>query len=366
MKSQEKKTKPLLLLKILIMTDFGTTLLEWYKTNGRALPWRETSDPYKIWISEIILQQTQVVQGTDYYHRFLKTFPDVNVLAAADEDEILRQWQGLGYYSRARNLHSSAKTIVSKHDSVFPDNHKDILALKGIGPYTAAAIASIAFNLPYPVIDGNVYRFLSRLKSLSTPIDSNEGKKQFEELATELLNKKDPGNHNQAMMEIGALICRPQNPDCTNCPFHNDCMAYQTGTTKDFPVKSKKLKQRNRYFNYFLIQPSASEIVIDKRNENDIWKNLYQLPLLETDKTITAKQLEKLKGIKAKLISECKHILSHQIIYTRFFSSDKKSIEQLKNSNYEQINISQCESYAFPQLVVNFLNEQKLSKYGRK
>ncbi len=364
MKSQEKKTKALFLHKILIMTDFGTTLQEWYNINGRPLPWRKTSDPYRIWISEIILQQTQVIQGTSYYHRFLDAFPNIDALALASEDEVLRQWQGLGYYSRARNLHFTAKTVVEKYDSNFPSSHEEIIKLKGIGPYTAAAIASIAFGLPYPVLDGNVYRFLSRLKGISTPIDSAEGKKKFEKLANEILNIKNPANHNQAMMEMGALVCRPKNPTCDECPFHDECLAYQTGTIMEFPIKSKKIKQRTRYFNFFLIQPKANEIMIDKRNGKDIWQNLYQLPLIESDEKLSEKQLNRKTGIQANLISETKHILSHQIIYTRFFAADKTSIDQFENNNFEQINTSKCESYAFPQLVVNFLKEQKLPGYG--
>ena len=345
------------------MTDFTTQLLQWYKLHKRPLPWRETTDPYKIWISEIILQQTQVVQGTGYYFKFLKHYPNVKALANAEEDEVLRLWQGLGYYSRARNLHKAAKTIVKDFETTFPDNYTDLLSLNGIGPYTAAAIASFAYNLPYAVIDGNVYRFLSRLKGIDTPIDSNEGKKQFDDLANALLNKKDPANHNQAMMEMGATVCKPKNPDCLKCPFHVDCAAYQTGQVDNLPVKSKKTKQRHRYFHYFWVYSGENKVMIHKRDGKDIWQNLYQLPLYESSKKLTAKHFEKKVSGSFKLLKETKHILSHQIIHAGFFLTDKESLQKLGLSQYEEINVSKCVNYAFPQLVVNFLNEQNLPGY---
>jgi len=345
------------------MTDFGTRLLEWYHNNYRSLPWRQTSDPYKIWISEIILQQTRVAQGMDYYHRFIDNFPTIQSLASAKEDQVLRLWQGLGYYSRARNLHYAAKTIVKEHNAAFPNTYKEILQLKGVGPYTAAAIASFAFGLPYAVLDGNVYRFLARLKGIDTPIDSNEGKKRFTELADELLNKKDPAHHNQAMMEMGAIICKAQSPECDQCPFQSDCAAFQTGQINFLPIKSKKIKQRHRYFHYFLVHPKKENVLVQQRNGKDIWQNLYQLPLLEADKKLSANHLKKTTNTEVKLLKEAKHILSHQVIHSRFFSTSIETLAKLGVNNYQEIETKKCIEYAFPQLVVNFFNEQQLPGY---
>lgn len=231
----------------------SAVLINWYQKNKRDLPWRNTKDPYCIWISEIILQQTRVVQGYDYYQRFIQRFPDVATLASADQGEVLKYWQGLGYYSRARNLHEAAKDILSRFGGVFPQDYGSVLSLKGIGEYTAAAIVSFVWNQPYPVIDGNVFRVLSRLFALDTPVDTGPGKKQIAELAQTLMDPMYAGIHNQAIMEFGALQCIPQNPDCENCPFVNRCLGYASGDILQFPVKSNKIKTRNRYFNYFFI-----------------------------------------------------------------------------------------------------------------
>lgn len=340
------------------MTEFGHQLLHWYHTYKRNLPWRETSDPYKIWVSEIILQQTQVAQGTAYYHSFITNFPNVQSLANASEDDILRLWQGLGYYSRARNMHHAAKTIVNKYNAKFPNTYKDILDLKGIGPYTAAAIASFSFNLPHAVLDGNVYRFLSRIMGIDTPIDSTEGKKQFEELAQQLLDKTNPSDHNQAMMEMGAIVCKPKKPECDSCPFQKDCVAFQTGRVLDLPIKSKKVKQRNRYFNYFLVRTEKDTLLINKRIEKDIWQNLYQLPLIESTRQRSAKYFTTETSGAIELVKETKHILSHQIIHARFFSTDRKTLHKLGLTEQKEINLNSFKEYAYPQLVANFLNEQ--------
>ena len=235
------------------MDSFSTRIYHWYHKNKRDLPWRSTTDPYKIWISEIILQQTRVAQGTKYYLKFTKAFPKVDNLAEAPEEEVLKLWQGLGYYSRARNMRATAKTIVTKYGSVFPDKYEDIIQLKGIGPYTAAAIASIAFNLPYPTVDGNIYRVLARFYGVELPIDSNAGKKTFQQLAEEIINSTDPGMHNQALMEFGALQCIPKSPSCTSCPLVDSCYAFINKLIDHLPVKEKKTKQTNRYFTYYLI-----------------------------------------------------------------------------------------------------------------
>jgi len=363
MKSQQKKTKALFLHKILIMIDFSERLSNWYHANGRSLPWRQTTDPYHIWISEIILQQTQVKQGLDYYHRFINRFPNVEKLAKADEDEVLKLWQGLGYYSRARNLHTAAKSILIFHNAQFPNSYKEILNLKGIGPYTAAAVSSFAFNLPYAVVDGNVYRFLSRLFGISTPIDSTAGKKHFHNLAQELLDRKDPASHNQAIMEMGALQCKPFSPNCAECPFADRCIAFSTGRVEDFPVKEKRTKQRHRYFSYLYLVEN-NKLVINKRQGNDIWKNLYELPLIESPKPLTIKKLKTSFNTDhqtLKLLDEKKHILSHQIIHTRFYLSSALPNSTGRKEEWMTVPIPELKHYAFPQLIVNFLNEQGLS-----
>ena len=228
-------------------------LRDWYRIHKRELPWRESSDPYIIWISEIILQQTRVVQGMDYFLRFTERFPDVASLASAEEDEVLKYWQGLGYYSRARNLHAAAKDIMKRFDGIFPGRYEDVISLKGIGEYTAAAIVSFVWNQPYPVVDGNVFRVLSRLFAVDTPIDTPRGKKAFTELAGLVMDPRYAGQHNQAIMELGALQCVPQNPDCEACPLKERCAAYGTGDVQTYPVKQKKTKTRDRYFHYLYI-----------------------------------------------------------------------------------------------------------------
>lgn len=292
--------------------------------HGRTLPWRETKNPYKIWISEVILQQTRVGQGLEYYRRFIRAFPNINALADASETRLMQQWQGLGYYSRARNLQHAAQTIINEHNGNIPQTYKKIRTLKGIGPYTAAAIASFAFDLPHAVVDGNVYRVLSRLYAKDIPIDSSQGQKYFATLAAELLDKQDPATHNQAIMELGALICKPANPLCEACPVNQVCAAYSTGTQKNFPVKTKKVKKKKRYLN-FLILKSSTHIIISKRTGKDIWQGLYQFPLLETPEPVTDKEIRILlkssfrNTIELTQILEKKHLLTHQELNVRFF-----------------------------------------------
>ena len=235
------------------MKHFSEKIIAWYDQNKRDLPWRNTKDAYLIWLSEIILQQTRVDQGMDYYLKFAKEFPTVKHLAKADNEKVMKLWQGLGYYSRARNLHTTAKIISEKYHGKFPDEYSDILSLKGVGNYTAAAIASFAFNKPYAVVDGNVYRVLARVFGIESPIDSTQGKKEFETLATELLDRKKPASHNQAIMELGALQCKPVNPDCSICALNTMCFAYSKKRINELPVKAKKTKVRNRYFNYIVL-----------------------------------------------------------------------------------------------------------------
>ena len=261
------------------MAEFSQILEDWYAQNGRYdLPWRQTDDPYLIWISEIILQQTRVAQGYDYYQRFAERFPDVFSLANAEEDEVLKMWQGLGYYSRARNLHCAAKSVAEA--GKFPESYDGVRRLKGIGDYTAAAICSFAYRQPHAVVDGNVYRVLSRIFGIETPIDSTEGKKQFAELAHELLDKKNPHIYNSAIMDFGALQCVPKSPDCTVCPFARRCLALQNNTVVELPIKAKKTAVTNRYFVYVYIE-DGKNLLLHRRGAGDIWQGLYEPYLIE-------------------------------------------------------------------------------------
>lgn len=348
--------------------EISHLLSKWYDTHKRDLPWRETKDPYIIWISEIILQQTRVAQGLDYFQRFINRFPTVESLALADEDEVLKYWQGLGYYSRARNLHAAAKMIVDKFNGVFPDSYQDILSLKGVGEYTAAAIASISYNLPYAVVDGNVYRVISRLFAIDTPIDSTQGKKEFAELANYLMNDKQPAIHNQSIMEFGALQCVPKNPDCANCPLNEKCMAYAYGNVHSFPVKSNKTKVRNRYFNYLYIIYNG-QTWIHRRNGKDIWTGLYEFPMIETAVPTDFVDLRKNETFQTMFrdageltISAnypvVKHILSHQVIYASFYQIKiEKPAKALES--YVMISTDDLDKYAIPRLIDNYLSEIK-------
>lgn len=348
------------------MQEFTTVLYRWYQQNKRELPWRKTDDPYKIWISEIILQQTRIAQGITYYQRFTERFKTIRELAEAHEDEVLKLWQGLGYYSRARNLHSAAKSIVHDFKGKFPNQYDDIIQLKGIGPYTAAAIVSIAFSIPKATVDGNVFRVLARYFGIETAINSSAGQKEFSVLANELLDKNDPGTFNQALMEFGALQCVPQNPDCRNCPFAGSCAAFSSDLVDRLPVKEKKTKQKERFFYYYLIEDNDS-IYLEKRTGNDIWKNLFQLPMQETPAELTEQEiLDKtipfIKKGKVNLVSVSerkKHILSHRIIWARVIR-----LEILGNAEISQglirVNKKDISKFAVPRLVELFLKELKL------
>ena len=279
------------------MSEFADKLIGWYEENKRDLPWRDTKDPYRIWISEIILQQTRVAQGYDYFVRFMERFPDVFTLAEADEDEVMKHWQGLGYYSRARNLHAAARSMASSGG--FPVTYEGVLALKGVGEYTAAAICSFAYDMPYAVVDGNVYRVLSRWLGIDTPIDSTSGKKEFAQAAQELMDKRRPALYNQAIMDFGALQCTPASPDCLFCPLADSCLALSQGRVDTLPVKQHKTKVTHRFFNYIYVR-TGGYTFIRKRTGNDIWKNLYEPLLIETDTDFsenTAAFEQKLLGV---------------------------------------------------------------------
>ena len=266
---------------------FSNKLIAWYKQNKRDLPWRKTTDPYQIWLSEIILQQTRVDQGLNYYHKFIKKYPNIHSLAQASEKDVLNLWQGLGYYSRARNLHFTAKYISNELNGQFPSKHKEILKLKGVGEYTAAAISSFSYKEVYPVIDGNVYRVLSRIFGVENPIDSTEGKKVFKKLAAELINTKNPDTYNQAIMEFGALQCTPKKPKCEDCPFLLECFAYKNELIAELPKKENKIKQRNRYFNYLVII-NDDAFYLNERKEKDIWQGLFDFPVFETSEPLNS------------------------------------------------------------------------------
>ena len=343
--------------------DFSDILSQWYAINKRDLPWRSTVNPYYIWLSEIILQQTRVNQGLPYYLKFIDAFPAVADLANADEDLVLKLWQGLGYYSRARNLQFSAKLILSEFGGNFPDNHADILKLKGVGPYTAAAISSFSFGLPFAVLDGNVIRVLSRVFGIQTPFDTTAGKKQFQKLAQELLDKKNPAEYNQAIMEFGALQCVPKSPKCNDCPIVNDCIAFNTNTVSLLPVKSKKLKVKNRYL-HFLVVNKNNEVLIGKRNSG-IWQGLYEFPFLEFDENLNEKSVLKsplwinffkdsVKQISS-ISEEYIHKLSHQKIHAKFWEID---VNSFRSSDFKIVKCNELQKYPVSSLIEKYLNSR--------
>lgn len=333
--------------------DFAEELIGWYRKNKRNLPWRATKDPYKIWLSEVILQQTRVDQGMAYYHAFVETWPDVHALANASEDHILKTWEGLGYYSRARNLHVTAKKISSDFGGRFPDNYNALLELKGVGDYTASAISSICFGEAQPVVDGNVYRFLSRYFGIKTPIDSTTGKKQFRTLARELITEKDPATFNQAMMEFGARQCKPKNPDCGDCVFRLSCVAFRKKLVSKLPVKAKKTNVTERTFHYLLLK-NGNYTFIRQRTGKDIWQGLYEFPLVEGKRdeggSITAGGWKKIIGAVpmkiAKVSDPVVHILSHQKLRIIFVQAVAKGKITLKG--FKRVKIEELKKYAFP------------------
>ncbi len=360
---------------------FAQKLIAWFLENRRDLPWRNTQDPYKIWISEIILQQTRVVQGYEYYTRFMEAFPTVESLANADEEKVLKLWQGLGYYSRARNLHAAAHAIMENYSGKFPESYHEILKLKGIGRYTAAAVASFAFKEPKPVVDGNVYRFISRLYGIYTPINSTKAYSEFETLLNSLIDKENPDLFNQAVMEFGALHCKPQNPLCQECIFKNDCIAFAEEKQKVLPIKEKQIKIRNRFF-YFLVfemeENGQKQIFLEKRENKDIWKNLYQFPLVEKEKALSAAEIETLvkenllaMGLKSEEYDfekawECKHQLTHQTIYAEFLRVELKKKPTSKLSAEICVPFAEIGNYAIPRLIDLFLKKEKSMYFFQK
>lgn len=358
---------------------FAPTLLTWYDIHKRSLPWRDTQDPYRIWISEIILQQTRVAQGWAYFLRFIERFPDIETLANASEEEVLRLWQGLGYYSRARNLHAAARRIMEEFQGSFPTRLEDIRKLPGIGDYTAAAICSFAYNQPTAVVDGNVYRVLSRIFGIDTPIDSTIAKKEFSQLANELISQERPGDHNQAIMDFGATACTPQNPLCSqaenSCPFIRVCQAYKTEQVALLPVKTKKTTLKHRYFHYLHLH-LEDKTILHKRMQDDIWRHLYEYPLIESESALTEEQLLEHPQVKAWLDGSRislrlgktimpKHQLSHQCIHAVFFEWELNKIppawqNAAEGSPFTLVSQDQLDTYPMSRLMVLY-RSRKLS-----
>ena len=348
--------------------DFTNLLIKWYLQNKRDLPWRNTTNPYPIWLSEIILQQTRVAQGMPYFYAFLESFPTVKELAIADEQQVLKLWQGLGYYSRARNLHQTAQYIANELDGVFPNSYAGLIQLKGIGEYTAAAIASFAYNEPVPVVDGNVFRVVSRYFGIESDISTGKTKKEFTALAAELLSKEQPALFNQAIMEFGAMHCTPKNPDCENCIFNSSCVALQKGLVGQLPFKSKKIKIRKRYFNYIVLQDKKGNTKIQQRTDKGIWHNLYEFPLFETTQEEGFETIAPLIkndtdfGDSVVSIQEANpisliHKLSHQHLYIKFWKVT------VNNTLTDGVNPEQLRTFPFPIVIHNFIEEDATKKF---
>ena len=322
---------------------FAETLIAWYEEHKRDLPWRGETDPFKIWVSEIILQQTRVQQGWDYYLRFIDNFPNVKALAEANEERVLKVWQGLGYYSRARNMHATAREIMAKFGGNFPDTYDSILSLKGIGAYTAAAIGSIAFHLPYPAVDGNVIRIISRIFGVCEDVSQPVVVKRITEICNEQIDRDRPGVFNQAAMDFGAMHCTPKNPQCEECPFQSDCYASKNNLVDILPIKKKKAEQKHRFFHY-TIYLSDNKTIIEKRSGNDIWKNMYQFPLTETDSDDFANTP----------VFSTRETLSHQIIHAHFYVKNVKRLPK-PSQNQTIIDFNDIENYPMPKTMTLFL-----------
>ncbi len=351
---------------------FAKNLLDWHRTNHRPLPWKGEKDPYLIWLSEIILQQTRVEQGLPYFEKFKSKYPTVIHLADAPEDEVMKLWEGLGYYSRARNLHAAAKFIAHNLSGVFPNEYDGIRSLKGVGPYTAAAIASFAFGLPFAVVDGNVYRVLSRYFGIAEPVDTTAGKKRFAKLAQELLDEKQAGKYNQAIMDFGATQCTPALPACSKCPMQDECSAFQNNAVGKLPVKSKKLKRTQRFFNYLVINRDGC-VFIKKRTGKDIWQNLYDFPLIETDSLVEEQGFilkhelwQRWMGRSTVNIQRVsvpiKQDLTHQRIVARFWEMELSEAGPTEmEPEWLAVIREKLEDYAFPKVIATYLRQKLLT-----
>lgn len=322
---------------------FAETLIAWYEEHKRDLPWRGETDPYKIWVSEIILQQTRVQQGWNYYLRFIDNFPNIKALAEAEEERVLKVWQGLGYYSRARNMHAAACEIMTRHNGKFPKTYDNILSLKGIGKYTAAAVASIAFQLPHPAVDGNVIRIISRIFGVCDDVTQPTVVKRITEICETQIDHKHPGIFNQAAMDFGALQCVPHNPKCSECPFQSDCYAFKNNLSDILPIKKKKAELKHRYFHY-TVYLSDNQTIIEKRTGSDIWKNMYQFPLTENDSETSTE----------KPFFSTRETLSHQIIHAAFYVKNVKKLPKISEDQLI-INFDDIEKYPMPKIMTMFI-----------
>ncbi|NND52793.1 MAG: A/G-specific adenine glycosylase [Flavobacteriaceae bacterium] len=340
---------------------FSRRITNWYSVNKRSLPWRESQNPYQIWLSEIIMQQTQINQGLPYYQKFSQKYPTIFDLANASETEILKLWQGLGYYSRARNLHQTAKHIVNKFNGEFPKTFDELIRLKGVGDYTASAIASICYDAPTATVDGNVYRVLSRYFGIKTPINSTKGIREFKALAQRLLPKSNIGDHNQGLMEFGSKQCKPKSPDCTSCPLNDSCVAVQKNIVDQLPVKINKTKIKRRYFNYLVFLSKGKRTILKQRRSNGIWQNLYEFPLIETKTPVSVEDIKnhndlrnlcEQKEFQLNLFNEKSivHKLSHQHLYTKFWIVNVDRLPQ------DAIQVTDLDSYPVPVLIANFID----------
>lgn len=338
---------------------FRKTLISWYLDNKRVLPWSETHDPYSIWLREVILQQTRVEQGASYYQKFLKHYPTIVDLANTSLEDVYKDWEGLGYYSRARNLLTTAQIVRDQYNGVFPTDYKEILILKGIGEYTAAAISSFAYDQPYSVLDGNVFRVLSRYFGVEYPIDSTIGKKYFKKLAQDCLDINEPAMYNQAIIDFGAVVCKPKQPLCNDCPFSSDCVAYNEGKIALLPIKSKKIIKQNRYFN-FLVFAKQEYIYIQQRSEKDIWQHLFQFPLIEsTDQLLTKAELPDEISNLTPYISESKiffQLLTHRKIHAKFFEIE--SLNPPLPNDWILVKMEELIKYGFPKIIKDYLSEK--------
>ena len=348
--------------KVIENQFFSNSILSWYRENPRHLPWRETQDPYKIWLSEIILQQTRVAQGLPYYEAFSKAYPTVQELAEAPEEEVLRLWQGLGYYSRARNLHGCAQYIWRELGGVFPNRYATLIQLKGVGSYTAAAIASFAFGEVQAVVDGNVFRVLARYFGIATDIASGKGKKEFEALANQLIPENFPGEFNQAMMDFGSRCCVPKNPSCAECPLSTSCFAFQKGLVSSLPLKINKTKVKERVLNYLVIR-CAGQVVWNKRGAGDIWTGLYDFPLLEQE---TFPWQENLSQEAVLFPKKYRHLLSHQRILGSFWeielSPNKRAelVHWCQKVGFDLVEQQQIDALPKPKLIVRYLTDREI------
>ena len=334
--------------------SFSNKLINWYNHNKRDLPWRKTKDPYKIWVSEIILQQTRIEFGIKYYNKFLKRYPDVKKLANSKEIDLMKIWEGLGYYSRAINMLKTAKIVLNSFNGVFPLEYEQLIQLPGVGDYTASAISSICNDELQVVVDGNVLRFLSRMHKIDLPIESIKTKKYFKKLGFKLIQDVKPGDFNQALMDYGSTICKPKKFDCNNCLFSSDCKAFNSNSVENYPVKKKKIKVKDRFLNYVVVVTNDNKTQIKKRDSSGIWKNLYEFPLIETKIETSAKQISKELDLNLKdllSVKKINHRLSHQLLHITFF------VYKVDYKLDDLVDINALASYPFPKPINKFISE---------